>query len=135
MIFVNYMKHRKFIERGSREEFYDHISGFIEYPIIFLPELAKIFQDEKETPDELKRLVGLLKLDNYALNIAIVYGIHPITGAKWNKKADIVRLKYLTKRNNDMIKYIESVIKVLEYKVENEFKSKYEDPDDKLFVG
>ena len=128
---IKSMKHKKFIKRGSREEFYDQISSFIEYPILFLPELVKVFEEEKESVDDIKRLIGILRLDEFALYIAMDKGIHPITGAKWDYYKDRERYEYLLDRNFDMIKYLESMLKVFETK----YKSTYEDPNNKLFVG
>ena len=119
------------IPKSERQHFYDYISSFITYPIIFLPELAKIFETQKESLDELKRLKGLLHMDNFALYITKRDGIHPITGTIWDNIGE-QRYEYLVKRNLDMIKYLESLIKTLETKYE---KSTYENPNHKSFVG
>jgi len=127
---IKFMK-PKHIKFGSREEFYDNISSFIEYPNSFLTELAETFRDGRESVDEIKRLIGLLHIDNFALYIAKRDGIHPISGIKWNFTIEEKRYERLIKRNLNMIEYLEGVIKVLG----TNSKSRYEDPNDSSFVG
>lgn len=119
------------VPKSERQVFYDHISSFITYPNNSLSELAKKFEDNSESLDDLKRLKGLLHMDNFALYIAKRDGIHPNSGVKWEHIGE-ERYNYLIERNLDMMSYLESLIETLETK----FKSTYENPNDhKLFVG
>ncbi len=54
-------------------------------------------------------------MDNFALYIAKRDGIHPISGNEYDF-GDEKRYNLLVKRNLDMMKYLESVVKVLETK-------------------
>ncbi len=89
------------------KKFYDDIPLFIVHPIEFLEMLAETFEFKKETSYDIKRLIGLLKIDNLALEIAYQEGIHPISGASWNFE-DEKRYNLLKDRNFEMIKYLES---------------------------
>ncbi len=116
------------------EEFYDYIPSFIKYPARELNELATRFENEKETKEDIERLIGLLKIDNLAIDIAIHSGIHPITGGKWDNNDRMIwhRYNHLTDRNTRMIAHLMSMLEVLKKPA---YKSRYEDPEDSLFVG
>lgn len=93
--------------------FYDEIPSFIEYPTQFLEILADTFRHREESIYDIKRLIGLLKVDNLALDIAWEESIHPISGIEWDFE-DNDRYQHLKERNSKMIKYLENIIKNLE---------------------
>jgi hypothetical protein len=111
---IKYSKPKKY-PVSEMEEFYDHMSSFIRYPTMDLNELADIFENGEENINEIKRLIGILHMDNCALYSAIHDGIHPITGCKWqNNDNDWKRYEYLKNRNNKMITHLENMLKIID---------------------
>ena len=99
-------------------EFYEYIPYFVEYPIEFLEMLAETFRLKKETTYDIKRLIGLLKIDNLALDIAYQEGIHPISGIEWDFE-DEKRYNLLIDRNFKMIRHLENIIQISESKTKS----------------
>jgi len=101
----------------------DDIVSFIEYPNIFLSSFAEEVKSMGDEPwdnmnvRELRQLIGLLKLDNFALSIAAESGVHPITGLLWHVQfngADAERYHTLHSRNIVMLKKLNKVLNELE---------------------
>lgn len=114
-VIIKYSKPKKY-PVGDMEEFYDYMPSFIKYPTTYLNEFAEKFEKETESTDDLKRLIGLLKMDNLAIDIAIASGIHPITGCKWDNNDRMVWHRYnsLKDRNTKMITHIIGMLAVIE---------------------
>lgn len=99
------------MDKSETRKFYKNISSFIEYPIIFLSDLSETFRNNEEDINDIKRLIGLLKVDNFALDMAFQKGIHPISGIEWDFNDDEERYFKLKDRNYEMIEYLEDIIK------------------------
>jgi len=82
-------------------------------------ELINRIQNNKLTQNDIKRLIGLFKLDTQAIIFAFEHGIHPITGCTWdidkryyqswysNREKDLVRL---IRRNKEVIDQLEEML-------------------------
>jgi hypothetical protein len=99
------------------------ITSFIKYPNIFLSSFAEEVKSMGDEPwdnmnvRELRQLIGLLKLDNFALSIAAASGVHPITGLLWHVQydgADAKRYHTLHSRNIVMLKKLNKILNELE---------------------
>jgi hypothetical protein len=65
------------------------IDSFIEYPVEPLIKFAEKIRTEKLSGEDICRMIELLNVDSYALERAIVSGIHPVTGRKYIDKTTI----------------------------------------------
>lgn len=95
-------------ELSLEEKFMIYVDGFVKYPVPYLNEFANEIKDIELSSEQENRVIGLLELDTLALEIALRDGIHPVTGAKWDKSKELIQMRHdiLIKRNNRMIKYL-----------------------------
>lgn len=71
-------------DEGIEESPFDYTFLFIEYPVKYLDDFSKEIKERNDwTMDEIRRLIWLYEMDCDAIMHLKKFGIHPVTGTKY----------------------------------------------------